>query len=75
MLKNIFIILPVGVAIGVIISFLYFTPKIAEFRAEQIKIEAFSDCVSDKVIGIESYSELYLIDVFSCYDTTIKVNQ
>ena len=75
MLKHILIILPVGIAIGCISMFLFLSPKISKMAAEQIKIEAFSDCVSDKVIGIESYSELYLIDVFSCYDTTIKVNQ
>ena len=56
----------IGIAIGALVMFLFLSPKIIEFRAEVIRIEAFSECVNQKIIGQGEYEELYLIDVISC---------
>ena len=72
MLKNILIILPIGIMLGVVGTFSYVNPKIAEMAAEQIRMETFSTCIEDKIIGVESYSELMLSDVLSCADLILN---
>ena len=74
MLKQLTIIL-ISFALGAGVMFLFISPKIAEFRAEQIKIEAFSECVSNKTMGVKPYAELMFTDVLSCYETTIIINE
>ena len=72
MLKQILIILPVGIMLGVVGTFTYVNPKLAEFQAEQIRMEVFSSCVSDKVVGVGSYEELIFQDVLDCYQLIAK---
>ena len=57
----------IGMAIGSSTLFIFITPKIAQLQAEAIRIEAFSDCVENKIIGIGNYEELLFTDVLNCY--------
>ena len=72
MLKQILIILPVGIMLGVVGSFLYFQSKIAEYEAEELRIETFSECVEDKIEGAGTYAELMTMDVLDCADLILN---
>ena len=56
----------IGIAVGSMAMFLFISPKIAQLKAEVIKIEAFSECVQSKIMGIGKYEELIFVDVISC---------
>ena len=71
MLKQLTTIL-ISFALGAGVMFLSLSPKIAEMAAEQIRMETFSTCMEDKIIGVESYSELMLSDVLSCADLILN---
>ena len=57
--------------LGATAMYIYLMPKIAEWRAEELIMNAFSECVEDKIIGQNSYQELYLLDVLSCAEGII----
>lgn len=71
MLKQITAII-IAFGVGASAMFIFLSPKIQRLAGEQIKIEAFSECVDSKTMGVEGYRELYMIDVISCYTTTIE---
>ena len=58
----------IGFIAGSFSMFFFLSPKIAQMKAEQIKIEAFSECVQNKIIGAGEYQELYLLNVLECLE-------
>ena len=65
-------ILLIGIVAGSAGTIWYYKPKIAEWRAEQIRMEMFSECVEDKIMGVGGYAELMLIDVLTCVKIIIN---
>ena len=65
MIKSITIFL-IGIIIGATSMYFWLLPQIAKLKAEVIKIEAFSECVESKIMGIGKYKELIFVDVISC---------
>ena len=63
-----------GFAAGCLAAFLYFTPKIAQFRVEELKMEAFSACLETKIMGQGSYTEIMLADVLNCASFILENN-
>ena len=57
----------IGIIIGSLAMFLFLSPQIQKLAGEQIKIEAFSECVNQKIMGQGEYQELMLMDVINCY--------
>lgn len=69
MIKSILVVVSIaiiGMAIGVAATFFYFKSKIAEFKVEQVRMDAFAECMESKIIGQGEYAELMLLDVLEC---------
>ncbi len=59
-------ILLIGVALGSLTLFLFDLPKYAKIRSEELRMEAFGQCLESKIIGLADKKELMLLDVINC---------
>lgn len=58
----------ISFALGAGSMLFFLSPKIAQMKAEQIRIEAFSSCIEGKIMGVGNYEELIFQNVIDCYN-------